>query len=59
MARYNHAYDFAFELVSEDEEANDVTPAMLRVALLKRISNLSDRELNEACDRFDTFKDET
>ena len=30
MPRYNHAYDFAFEVLSDHPEGEDVTPAMLR-----------------------------
>lgn len=53
---FNHAFDFAFEVISDDEEAEDVTPAMLREALLKRVNTLSDRELVEACGRYDTME---
>lgn len=56
MTKYNHAYDFAFEVISEHEEGADITPAMLRAALLKRASELSDAELEEACGRYDTHK---
>ena len=56
MARFNHAYDFAFEVVSDDFYAKDVTPAMLREGLLERINRLSDDELVGACGLFDTFK---
>jgi hypothetical protein len=54
MPRYNHAYDFAFEVISEDEQAEDVTAAMIREALLKRATNLSDKEIMEACNCWDT-----
>jgi len=54
--KFNHAYDFAFELISNDESAEDVTPAMLRSALMERINRISDAELEEACGLFDTFK---
>lgn len=51
---YRHAFDFAFEVVSRERDASDVTPEMLRAALIKRASTLSQRELAEACDCFDT-----
>lgn len=40
MARFNHAFDIAFEVVSNCEDASDVTPEKLRDALLQRISDL-------------------
>lgn len=57
MKRYNHTYDFAVEVVSNSLDAEDVTGAMLRVALLKRINSLSDAELEEACGCFDSFEE--
>jgi hypothetical protein len=51
---FNHGYDFAFEVFSDNADALDVIPAMLRSALLARISRLSDAELMKACGRFDT-----
>lgn len=60
MPRFNHAYDFAFEVVSDRADAEDVTPAMLRAALLERVNRLTDAELNEACGFWDTYEiDET
>ena len=44
MTRYNHAYDVAFSLVSNDPEGKDVTPAMLRAALRRRITQLDAEE---------------
>lgn len=51
---FSHAFDFAFELTSRRRDAADVTPEMLREALLRRASSLSSEELCEACGRFDT-----
>ena len=51
MPRFNHA----FEVISNDEEAEDVTPAVLRAALIGRALNIPDAEIREACTRFDTF----
>lgn len=55
MARYSHAFDFAFEVISEDENGDDVTPAMLRAAIIERANRLTDRELDEACGLYDTY----
>lgn len=41
--KYNHAYDIGFSLESNDKFGKDVTPDMLRTALLNRIKDL-DRE---------------
>jgi hypothetical protein len=56
--KYSHAYDFAFEVDSLDEDADDVTGAALRVALLKRLNTLSDEELIGACGHFDVMEAE-
>jgi hypothetical protein len=50
----SHAFDFAFELVSERQDASDVTAEMLRAALIRRAGTLSRNELLEACGCFDT-----
>lgn len=51
---FSHAFDFAFEVTSQKRDASDVTPEMLRTALIHRASNLPDAELLEACDCFDS-----
>jgi len=53
---FNHAYDFAFEVISQKEDGEDVTPAMLRQACIERIKSISDQEILEACGLFDTFQ---
>lgn len=58
MTVYNHAFDFAFEVISFDEDGEDVTPAMIRAELINRANNISDREIMEACDRFDTHEED-
>ena len=40
MKKYNHAVTLAFEVISEDPNGNDITPAMLKEALLQRMVNL-------------------
>ena len=51
---FSHAFDFAFEVPSRRQDAADVTPEMLRQALIQRASSLSREELLEACSCFDT-----
>jgi len=62
MPKFNHAYTIAFSLISDDEQADDVTPAMLRTALRKRIVDLDASvpcEWEEAVGApFDTFEDD-
>jgi len=55
MPRFNHAYDFAFEVLSDDFYAKDVTPAMIRQALIERATRISDDEIMEACSCYDTY----
>ena len=54
--KFNHAYDFAFEVVSQKEDASDVTATMLRFECAKRINSLRDDELLEACGVFNTME---
>lgn len=54
--RFNHAYDFGFEIESNHEEGEDITPAMLRAALIKRASDIDDAEIMEACGLFEPTK---
>ena len=56
--KFNHAYDFAFEVISNTEDGSDVTGEMLRAACIERINRLPADELLEACDRFDTHEEE-
>lgn len=61
MPRFNHAFDIAFEVMSDKEDASDVTPAMLKAALEKRIQDVfvNSGEWEQACDYFDTYEEET
>lgn len=54
LKKYSHAYDFAFEVESYTEDASDVTPVMIRTALVARALRLSDTEIPEACGVYDT-----
>ena len=38
--KYNHAVTLAFEVISDDPNGEDFTPAILREALLRRMVNL-------------------
>ena len=64
MARYNHAFDLAFSVISNDPEGRDVDAAMLRAAVLKRVEQL-DLETayggwEEACGApFDTYQEDS
>jgi len=51
--KYNHAYDFTFE-VKTDSPAKAVTAAEIRAALLERANRLTDEELLEACQPYDS-----
>lgn len=57
--KFNHAFDFAFEVVSNNEYASDVTSAMIREALLKRAINISDKEMVEAAGHLDTYEEKS
>lgn len=59
MKKYNHVYDIAFEVISDNEQADDVTPEMLLSALRKRIEQIeSNGEVFEACGcPSDTFEE--
>lgn len=58
MTRYNHMFDIAFSLESDDPDAKDVTPAMLHAALLKRIDDVfkDSGEWEAACGLCDTYE---
>jgi len=57
MPKFNHAYDFAFEVISERDDAEDVTAPMIRAALLERVNRLTDEELLEAASWFDSYEE--
>ena len=51
---FSHAFDFAFELVSNRKNATDVTAEMLRAALIRRGRTLTCDELRGARGCFET-----
>ena len=62
MPRYNHMYDFAFEVLSDHPEGEDVTPAMLIAACRARLNRIEadgGAEMLLACGLCDTFELET
>ena len=59
MAKYNHAFAFAFSLVNDSESGNETTAKELRQAIINHLSNVSDTELVENCGMpFDTYTEE-
>lgn len=67
MTQFNHAYSLGFAVISEREDASDVTHEMLMEAILQRLAALqaghvTDPRRNEtlvdACDApWDTFEE--
>lgn len=56
MPRYNHAVAVAFEVVSEEEQGNDLTKEKLVSALMKRLSNiLTDPNEGSVFEIFDVY----
>ncbi|ARK07583.1 hypothetical protein LAV_00208 [Sphingobium phage Lacusarx] len=58
MVKYNHALDIGFEVISADANGEDITPEMLKTALLRRIDEL-DREgtwIEATGKPFDTYE---
>lgn len=56
--KFNHALTLAFEAISERKDGDDLTPAMLRAALMRRIIQLDEEGAwLEAClAPFDTYE---
>lgn len=54
---YNHAFDIAFSIDTDKENAEDVTPLELMQAIINRaIQAYNDEELHEACGMaFDSY----
>jgi hypothetical protein len=56
--KYNHACDIAFEVLSNNEHGEDLTPDMYRIALKKRIDELDRTNTwDEAIGIFHTHED--
>ena len=56
--KFNHLYDIAFSVVSNVEDGGDVTGAMVREAILKRIAEATDDDLMEGIGYCDTYEEE-
>lgn len=58
MPRYNHGYTLAFSVESKDPKGEDVSPQMLRAALLRRIDDLDigDEWVEATGAPFDTYE---
>lgn len=56
---YNHAFDIAFSVSgSRHPKGEDVTPRMIREALVSRLAEMSDTELLEAVGApFDSYEE--
>ena len=55
--KYSHAFSIGFEIDSNHEWGDDVTPAQLRAAIQRRLDDLQDDELREAVgEPFDTIE---
>ena len=46
MPKYNHAFDFAFEVVTDKEDPDEVTEQELLSAILERISRIANPDQN-------------
>tara|TARA_B100000949_G_scaffold226874_1_gene232683 strand:- start:565 stop:786 length:222 start_codon:yes stop_codon:yes gene_type:complete len=58
---YIHYYDFCFEVISKNEDAEDVTPEMIYKALILRANSIwsnDPTEFLETCGRFETVDEE-
>lgn len=59
MTIYDHAFTIAFSLRSCCPDGRDVSPGMIRTAILTRLASVGDEELLEAVGApFDTYADD-
>jgi len=56
MAKFNHLYDIAFSVISNDEDGEDITGAMVRESILRRLAGITDDEIMEAIGYCDTYE---
>ena len=56
MAQFNHLYDIAFSVISENEDGEDITGAMVRESILRRLAGITDDEIMEAIGYCDTYE---
>lgn len=55
---YNHAFDFAFEVVTDESDPTKVSPADLRREAIARLNAAPDHVMHEMCSCFDTHVEE-
>lgn len=48
MTSYDHAFTIAFSVKSDTPDASDITPAILRAAIVRRLASLPDDQMLEA-----------
>jgi hypothetical protein len=64
MPKFNHAFDFAFEVITEKEDPNEITEAELFAAIRARIDRIEAAKgaggetMHNACDCYDTHEEE-
>jgi hypothetical protein len=54
--RYNHAFDFAFEVETVHKNPDRIATREIRYRLIERAARISDKELREAIGCYDTFE---
>jgi hypothetical protein len=55
MPKYSHGFDIAFEVISDQEDGDDVTPEMVTEAIKRRLKTNKDNLL-DICHVFDTVE---
>jgi hypothetical protein len=58
ISTYSHAVDFTAEVISTDAGGEGITPAMIRQALTDRLNSLSDQDLMQAVNIFDSAEND-
>jgi hypothetical protein len=48
MPKYSHGFDIAFEVISDQEDGDDVTPEMVTQAIKRRLKTNKDNLLEYA-----------
>ena len=57
MTSYDHAFTISFSVRSDTPDASDITPAILRAAIVRRLASLPDDEMLEAVgEPFDSYE---
>ncbi len=57
MTDFNHAYSFAFEVVSNTKEGETVTGRDLRQTIINKLNNSTDDDIADCCGgAWDTYE---